>query len=60
MFVKKETIRQIVFVLTGMNEEINNLKDKIGTMKLQIVQLESENLWNIQKRADLFKNLICF
>lgn len=57
MFVKKTTIRQIVSVLSGMNEEIHKLKDKIGTMKLEIVQLESENLWNLQKRTDLFEKL---
>lgn len=57
MFVKKTTIRQIVSVLTGMNEEIHKLKDKIGTMKLRMAGLEAEDLWNTQRSIDFAQKI---
>lgn len=53
MFVRKETIRQIVSVLTGMNEEIHNLKDEIGRLKLQMSSWDAEQLWEGSARIDL-------
>ena len=53
MFVKKTTIRQIVSVLSGMNEEIHRIKDKIGSLKLQMSGWEAEQLWDGKARIDL-------
>lgn len=53
MFVKKATIKQIISVLTVMNEEIHNLKDEIGRLKLQMSGWEAEQLWDGHARIDL-------
>ena len=53
MFIRKETIRQIVSVLSGMNEEIHNLKDEIGRLKLQMSSWDAQQLWEGHARIDL-------
>lgn len=53
MFVKKTTIKQIISVLTVMNEEIHNLKDEIGRLKLQMSSWDAQQLWEGHARIDL-------
>jgi len=57
MFVKKETIKQIVSVLTGMNAKIHELEDKIGTLKLRMAELEAEDLWDTQRSIDFAQKI---
>lgn len=53
MFVKKTTIKQIISVLTVMNEEIHSLKDEIGRLKLQMSSWDAQQLWEGSARIDL-------
>lgn len=53
MFVRKETIRQIISVLTGMNARIHDLEDKIGTLRFRMAGAEAEDVCNAQRSIDL-------
>lgn len=57
MFVKKTTIKQIISVLTVMNEEIHDLEDTIGILKFRMTGAEAEDVCNVQRSID-FANKI--